>query len=32
MFGIKSRQLPSLEVRLANHRDCPAFEAKPGVN
>ena len=31
LFGIKSRALPSMEVRLANNRDCPAFAPKPGI-
>ncbi|RKX79075.1 MAG: uracil-DNA glycosylase [Spirochaetes bacterium] len=30
LFNIKSKQLPSFEVRAANQRDCPAYEAKPG--
>ncbi|OQX29156.1 MAG: hypothetical protein B0D92_05245 [Spirochaeta sp. LUC14_002_19_P3] len=31
IFGIKSRMLPSAEVRSANNRDCPAYELNPNV-
>ena len=32
LFGIKSRRLPSAEVREANQRDCPSFTPKEGVD
>jgi hypothetical protein len=31
VFGIKSRNLPSLEVFGATGRHCPSFEQKPGL-
>lgn len=31
LFGVKSRRLPSAEVRDANGRDCPAFQLKAGM-
>ncbi|MCG8451946.1 MAG: hypothetical protein MI717_02035 [Spirochaetales bacterium] len=31
LFGLKSRRLPSEEVRAANGRDCPSFTEKSGL-
>jgi hypothetical protein len=31
VFGIKSVQIPSLEVYSATGRHCPSFEPKPGL-
>jgi hypothetical protein len=31
VFGIKCRNLPSLEVFASTGRHCPAFELKPGL-
>ena len=31
VFGIKSRNLPSLEVFGATGKHCPSFELKPGL-
>jgi len=31
VFGIKSRNLPSLEVFAATGTHCPSFELKPGL-
>jgi len=30
-FGVKSRNLPSIEVFAATGRHCPSFERKPGL-
>ncbi|HUX39058.1 MAG TPA: hypothetical protein VMV44_14255 [Rectinemataceae bacterium] len=32
VFCIKSSRLPSIEVRAATGRHCPAFELKPGIH
>ncbi|MDR1178838.1 MAG: hypothetical protein LBK64_08415 [Spirochaetaceae bacterium] len=29
LFGVKSRNLPSIEVYKATGRHCPSFEARP---
>jgi len=31
VFGVKSRELPSVEVFRATGRHCPAYERKEGV-
>jgi len=31
VFGIKCRNLPSLEVLAATGQRCPSFELKPGL-
>ncbi len=31
VFGIKSAQIPSLEVFAATGKHCPSFELKPGL-
>jgi hypothetical protein len=31
VFGIKSRNLPSIEVLSATGKRCPSFELKPGL-
>ena len=31
VFGIKSKNLPSIEVFAATGRHCPTFELKPGL-
>jgi hypothetical protein len=31
VFGIKSRNLPSVEVYAATGAHCPSFELKPGL-
>lgn len=31
VFGVKSRQMPSLAVYQATGRHCPAFEASPRI-
>ena len=31
VFGVKTRNLPSLEVRSATGRDCPAYEDGPAA-